>query len=515
MRISRKTTFRLFTQYGPRPVYIFLLGVFALAFYGWDHSSGNSEKPNVLFIAVDDLRPELACYGMQQVHTPNFDRLAERSVLFERAYCQQAVCAPSRNSILTGLRPDAIGIYDLYTFFRKKVPGVVSLPQHFKDHGYQTERIGKIYHLGHGNQDDSLSWSRPGWSNQAEIRALTKITREDTVGLERDFPTIEGKKLPYHRSLAPERNMTDAMSARKAIERMEVLRDDPFFLAVGFVKPHLPFVAPKKYWDLYNPNDIKIPPRVVPEGMPKHALANFGELRKYHGIPAEGPLDDTTSRNLIHGYYAAVSMIDAQVGRLLDALDRLDLTRNTIIVLWGDHGWKVGEYGSWCKHSNFELDTRVPLFISYPKGFAGGRTETIAELVDLYPTICDLADLPQPEHLEGESLVDVLKNPKDHQERFAISQYPRGPRLGYDRKHAWMGYSLRTDRYRYTRWQHFEHPAKILATELYDHERGFIAQRNLAADPNFQEEVSRLDKILNRQLAVCQMHPDIKAHRHP
>ena len=475
--------------------------------------SNQSTRPNVLFIAVDDLRPELATYGISNIQTPNFDRLAARSMVFARAYCQQAVCAPSRNSILTGLRPDAMGIYDLYTFFRTKVPEVTTLPQHFKQHGYRTERLGKIYHLGHGNQDDSLSWSVPGWSNQPHIQALEKISRGDTVGLERDFPTIADKKLPYYASPAPEENMTDAMTADQAIQRLKVLRDSSFFLAVGFVKPHLPFVAPKQYWDIYAPDQFSIPLCKVPRGMPDHALANFGELRKYHNIPTEGPLNDTLSRNLIHGYYAAVSMIDAQLGKLLDALERLHLMENTIIVLWGDHGWKLGEFGNWCKHSNFELDTRVPLFISYPPKIKAAQTRSLVELVDLYPTLCELADLPMPNHLEGQSLVPVLQDPQESVKDVAVSQYPRGPKLGYDRKNTWMGYSLRSNRYRYTRWQHYEDPSQIIAQELYDHQTDAVPQLNLADDPEYQSICADLAKQLDAALARYRVHSDVLAKR--
>ena len=324
-------------------------------------------QPNVLFIAVDDLRPELGCYGADHIESPNIDRLASMSTLFKQAYCQQAVCAPSRNSLMTGLRPDAMGIYDLYTFFRNKVPDVVTLPQHFKNHGYYTERVGKIYHTGHGNQDDQLSWSRPA----AKMWRPQPISNGDTVGLERDFPTIDEKKLPYYRSDAPEKNMTDAVATEYAVKRIGELRDSTFFFAVGYVKPHLPFVAPEKYWDMYDPQQISIPDRTIPEGMPDLALHQFGELRKYHDIPEEGPLDDPTSRNLIHGYYAAVSMIDAQIGKLLNALEENQLLDDTIVILWGDHGWKLGDYGGWCKHTNFELDTRVPLIIMDPKNSTG------------------------------------------------------------------------------------------------------------------------------------------------
>ena len=441
---------------------------------GLTHAGTPPQKPNVLFIAVDDLRTELGCFGASHMHTPNIDRLAAQGMVFRHAYCQQAVCAPSRNSLMTGLRPDALGIYDLQTFFRTKVPHVVTLPQYFKYNGYHSEGMGKIYHVGHGNSDDPLSWSVPKWNINEEVRKLEKITRGDTVGLERDYPEINGKKLPWYSTAQPEENMTDAMTADRAVERIGALKDTSFFLAVGFAKPHLPFVAPSKYWELYNRHEIKIPKRIPPKGMPELALHNFGELRNYHGIPEKGPLDDETSRNLIHGYYAAVSMIDAQVGKLLDALEDNGLLDNTIIVLWGDHGWKLGDYGGWCKHTNFEMDTNAPLIISVPWMEKGLKTNSLAEFVDIYPTLCELAGFDMPDHLEGQSLLPILQNPDAEVNKVAISQYPRGKSLGYDRKNEIMGYSIRTGNYRFTRWQKYENPDEIVAMELYDHSKNKV-----------------------------------------
>lgn len=458
-------------------------------------------KPNVLFIAVDDLRNELNCYGASQIHSPNFDRLADEGMIFNNAYCMQAVCAPSRNTMMTGLRPDAIGIYDLYTFFRNKIPNVITLPQHFKAHGYHSEGMGKIYHTGHGNQDDSLSWSIPHWKPSKEIKQLAKITRGDTVGLERDFPTISGKKLPWYSSTSREDDMTDAMVTAHAVQRLKELKDSTFFLAVGFVKPHLPFVAPQKYWDLYDPGKIEIPSIKSPDGMPDVALHNFGELRKYHGIQAEGLLNNEQSRNLIHGYYACVSYIDAQLGKLLDALKKNGLEENTIVVLWGDHGWKLGDYGSWCKHTNFEMDTRAPLFIKVPgMEHQGSKTESLAEFIDVYPTLCDLAGLPIPELLQGTSLVPIIKNPELELNEVAFSQYPRGKSLGYDRKSAYMGYSIRTGGYRFTRWQLYEKPDSVVAMELYDVSTNRVADQNLVLEPEFKTEVQQLNQIMDDEL---------------
>ncbi|MFY0652555.1 MAG: sulfatase [Cyclobacteriaceae bacterium] len=461
------------------------------------------DKPNVLFIAVDDLRPELNCYGADYMKTPHMDRLAERSMLFNNAYTQQAVCAPSRNTILTGLRPDALGIYDLYTFFRKKSPDVVTLPQHFKNNGYVSEAVGKLYHTGHGNSDDSLSWSNPKINTNKLRNEIPKLNNGDTVDLQSDFPLIDGKKLPYYCSDAPEEQMTDAITTKVALDHLDHLQGKNFFLAVGYVKPHLPFVAPRKYWDMYNPDEIEIPERNDPEGMPSVALHSFGELRKYHNIPSVKEskyLNDEMSRNLIHGYRASVSMIDAQIGRLLDKLDELELSDNTIIVLWGDHGWKLGEYGGWCKHTNFELDTRVPLMISAPELLQGKKTASLAELVDVYPTLCDLAGITKPKHLEGQSLAPILKDEEVQVNKVAISQYPRGKSLGYDRKNELMGYSVFDGKYRFVRWQSYEDPKKVLYRELYDHTANREATRNLADDVSFSSIVQKLEGLMDKEL---------------
>jgi len=492
--------------------FIFALSILCNSANAKHISNSPKEKPNILFVAVDDLRPEINCFGAKYMHTPNLDRLASNGIIFERAYCQQAVCAPSRNTVLTGLRPDALGIYDLQTFFRKKVPDVVTLPQHFKNNGYHTEAMGKIYHTGHGNSDDRLSWSVPHWNQGTVLKKLDRITHGDTTDLQSDFPKINNVNLPWYCSPQPEGNMTDAVIADHAVERLKQLKnsDSAFFLAVGFIKPHLPFVSPKKYWDLYDPDKIKIPERKEPKGMPELALTSFGELRKYYGIPSEGTLDDETSRTLIHGYYAAVSMIDEQLGKILDALDENGLSENTIVVLWGDHGWKLGDYGNWCKHSNFEVDTNAPLFISVPWLSHNIRTKSLAEFVDIYPTLCDLAGLEKPEFLEGKSLLPILENPKAKVNEVAISQYPRGRSLGYDYKNELMGYSIRTEKYRFTRWQKYENPEEIVAVELYDHSKSKKAEDNLALRKKYSEKLEELNELMDNELAKYKLNRSVK-----
>jgi len=305
-------------------------------------------KRNVLFIAVDDLRPELACYGHPQILSPNLDKLAARGLLFERAYCQQAVCAPSRASLLTGTRPDTTRIYDLETPLRKAMPNVLSMPQHFKSHGYETVSLGKIYH--HGTDDNGIGWSVPAWHPKGEwlgrgYRAEASIKAVQ----ERDKTNPERKGIgpAFEAADVPDNGYPDGATADKAIEELRRLKGKPFFLAVGFLKPHLPFNCPRKYWDLYRREEIKLPAnRDWPKDMPPIAGSNWGELRAYAGIPAKGNLSDAQARELIHGYYACVSYTDAQVGRVLDELGRLGLADSTAVVLWGDHGWKLGEYSA-------------------------------------------------------------------------------------------------------------------------------------------------------------------------
>lgn len=422
---------------------------------------------NILFIAVDDLRTELGCYGVDQVHSPNIDQLAASGTLFERAYCQQAVCSPSRTSLMTGCRPDTTRVYDLQTHFRDNLPDVVTLPQHFKKHGYYTLGLGKIYH---GGLDDEASWSEPAPRFRRPMYAL----RKNRQMVSRKRSAVKGKRFgspsaAYNATTGPafesadvaDNEYSDGAIADGAIQILRELKDKPFFLAVGFLKPHLPFVAPKRYWDQYQADAI---PKALnpfpPKDSPQMALSNWGELRAYHGIPQEGPLPDEQARELKHGYYACVSYVDAQIGRLLAELDRLQLRGRTVIILWGDHGWKLGEHAAWCKHTNFENDTRVPLICAAPGQKAKGSTKALVEFVDIYPSLCELAGLPLPKHVQGTSFAPLLQDSNRAWKSAAFSQYPRGPRA--------MGYSMRTDRYRFTRW--IRRNGVELARELYDHQ---------------------------------------------
>ncbi len=439
-----------------------------------------AKKPNVLFFAVDDLRPELNCYGRTWIKSPNIDRIAKQGMVFNRAYCQQAVCSPSRSSLLTGTRPDSTKVWDLVTHFRDAEPNIETLPQHFKLNGYFVQGMGKIFHPGY---DDPRSWSVPWQTPKSPTYAKVitpEVVDEDKKTKQKGGPAFEAGEVA-------DNFYKDGMVADLAVKTLPEIakKSEPFFFAVGFARPHLPFVSPKKYWDLYNPAGIKLAPNPYhPEDSPEYALTNSGELRNYTNMPANGPIPDNLARQLKHGYYAAVSYMDAQVGKVLDELDRLGLTKNTIIVLWGDHGWKLGEHGEWAKHSNVENDTNAPLLLSVPgMKNAGKRTDALVEFVDIYPTLSELAGLSLPSHLEGTSFKPVLEDPNRKWKPAAFSQYPR---------RKLMGYSMRTDRYRFTVWVDRVDHSKVDAIELYDHQADPQENRNIAKQPANKQLVSTL-----------------------
>lgn len=448
-------------------------------------------RKNVLFIVVDDLRPELGCYGHPMVKSPNIDALARNGVVFERAYCQQAVCGPTRASLLTGCRPDTTKVYDLSTHIRTTMPDVVTLPQHFKNNGYVSVGMGKLFHNG---LEDAASYSIPhrlpggkGYVTEANL-ALKKKAKAGG----RKWGGAEATECAD----VPDEVYSDGSLAVMAIKSLQELAPkakaagaarQPFFLGVGFSKPHLPFCAPKKYWDIYDRSQIPLPYPDKPKYAPGIAFTSWGELRNYTDIPAIGPCDEAKTRELIHGYYACVSYLDANVGKLLAELDRLDLRKDTIIILWGDHGWKLGEYSMWCKHTNFELDTHVPLILSDPDLPKGVRVSALAEFVDVYPTLCELSGLALPEMLEGCSLVPVMRDPKRPWKKAAFSQYPREGDI--------MGYSMRTDRYRYTEWQD-QKTGEAKYRELYDLENDPLCKESIAAKPESQSLVSELHVML-------------------
>ena len=453
----------------------------------------SAARPNVLFIAVDDLCAELGCYGSDHVISPHIDGLARRGTLFERAYCQQAVCNPSRASLLTGLRPNTLRIWDLPTHFRQRRPGIVTLPQHFKENGYHTENIGKIFHNWRQDRPrgDATSWSIPA------------VMHYGTHGS--DKAKVEGELPPNLATIpkceirdVPDEAYFDGRIAKLAVEALGRLqkRDQPFFLAVGFWKPHAHFNAPKKYWDLYRQSEIELAANPQPpKDVPAIALHDGREIgRSFKGRPGGKPTDQDAIA-LRHGYYAATTYVDAQIGKVISALDRLGLGKNTIVVFWSDHGFHLGEHGLWAKTSNFELDARVPFIIAAPGHAGGQRSRSLVELLDLYPTLADLCGLDPPDHLEGKSLRPVLENPRATVKPAAYTWHPRPAYPPSGKDPTAMGYSMRTPTHRYTEWRRFP-GGDVLARELYDHRSDPDETINLAGAAELQALITKLSAQL-------------------
>ncbi|MFZ9991524.1 MAG: sulfatase-like hydrolase/transferase [Opitutales bacterium] len=456
-------------------------------------SAAETKPLNVLFIAVDDLRPEVNASGSKVIKTPNMDRIAARGTTFDRAYCQQAVCSPSRSSLMTGRRPDATRVWDLETHFRTALPEAVTVAQYFKNHGYHSQGMGKIFH---GGFDDAPSWTVP-WQTPKAPQYATPANQQLQAG--NVDKKGRGRGPAYESADVTDDTYTDGKTARLAVATLAELKRQgkPFFLAVGMAKPHLPFVAPKKYWDLYDPKDIYVPAyQKLPADAPKFVGHTNGELGSYAGMPKDGVVDDATARTLRHGYYAAISYMDAQVGLVLDALEKEGLAQDTVIVLWGDHGWQLGEHGLWHKHTNFEVAARAPLLISVPgQKAAGSKSASLAEFIDIYPTLADVCGLPKPKDVEGVSLKPVLDDAAARVRPVAISQYPRS-----DAGKTLMGYSIRDDRWRLTLWRDRKDNA-IHATELYDETNDPHETVNVAAKAEHAEVIARLTKFLPPPIA--------------
>jgi iduronate 2-sulfatase len=461
---------------------------FVLCFSIFTGTAAEKRKPNVLLICVDDLKPLLGCYGDPHAKTPHLDRLAKRSVVMEAAYCNQAVCAPSRHALMTGLRPQTLGIYDLGTNFRKSRPDAITMAQHFRKQGFRAEAMGKIFHVGHGNGEDAASWDVPHFSGG---RAGMYQAPENR-GVQRNK---NGNGPAYENADVADDAYPDGVVASEAIGRLtEAVKrpETPFFLAVGFVKPHLPFCAPKKYWDMHDP--AKLPLATVtepPVGAPSYAPQFGGELRNYQDIPRQGALSQDLQRTLIHGYYAAASYMDAQLGRVLDKLDELKLTEQTIIVLWGDHGWHLGDHGMWCKHTNYEQAARIPLLISAP-GVAPARTKAFVETVDIFPTLSEMAGLPMPAGIDGVSFAKVLRAPETAARESIIHVFPRNKLLGR---------AIRTARYRMVEWKVPGAETSTAEYELYDYEKDPLETKNLAASQ---------PEVLATLKAILATHPEAK-----
>ena len=469
-------------------------------------------KPHVLLLCVDDLKPALGCYGDPLAKTPHLDRLSARGMRFDLAYCNQAVCAPSRNALMLGARSTSLGIYSLSENFRRAVPDAVTLSQYFVRHGWRAESIGKILHSGHGNTDDAASWSVPPHPDKVveylrpESTGGGQLTREEAFFSNQRLGEIN--RLPrgaaWESPDVPDHAYADGRIAAEGIRRLRAAKEQPgspLFLALGFVKPHLPFTAPKKYWDLHDRARFPLAARTTPpDGAPAYAGKTLGELNNYDPVPSQPPLTEALQRELIHGYYASASYANAQIGRVLDELDRLGLAAHTIIVLWGDHGWHLGDHGMWTKHTNYEQANRIPLLIVAPGVTQPGTaTRQLAETVDLFPTLAELAGLPPPDvpqPRDGVSLVPVLRDPAARVRDHAYHSYPR-QRDGVQV----IGRAIRTERHRLVEWKRPGAPADTADLELYDYAADPLETNNLApAQPGV---VAELRAILAR-------HPEAK-----
>ncbi len=459
-----------------------------------------ADKPNILLIVADDLNCAIGPYGDAAAVTPNLDRLAERGLVFEKAYCQQAVCNPSRSSFLTGLRPDTVKVDDLRKGFRDVAPGgstLITLPQHFKNHGYFCQNIGKMFH-NMGETQDRRSWSIDEVLFKGTHAADTVYTNTPEHLRTQDITKAPTTEAPD----APDTVYRDGQIANlsAAMLREHPADGQPFFLAVGFWRPHLPFVAPKKYWDMVDPAKIPLPsPAAAPSGVPDIAMHESREIRGYGTTPQEREFTEEEIRHFRHGYYASITFMDAQVGKILDALEEGGHAGDTIIVFTSDHGFHIGEQTLWGKTSNFELDARVPLIVADPtEPFGhGAETKALAELVDLYPTLANLAGIAHdlPRRLEGDSLAPVIANPKTTVKSAAFTQHQQpfyGPPSNWK---AW-GYSIRTGDHRYTEWRAID-GGDVIAREFYDYSTDPEETKNLVGER--PDEVKRLAERLASQ----------------
>ena len=498
-----------------------LLGILATA--SWASflcAEDESARPNILMFAVDDLRPMLGCYGDERISTPSIDRLASQGMVFERAYCQYAKCGTSRLSLLTGLSPDSVDVFSNNDAdvkrFRKRRPDAKSFARLFKENGYDTRGFGKIYHDGWDSPND---WSVPTFPGRE--REMWEIVDPDSA----DKTSIIADRWACPVLQSPDVDDDHLFAGRMTKKVLASLREDrgeqPFFFAVGYRRPHLPFVAPKKYFDLYDVPDSSWLPKnpLPPDGAPVMAWFNSDgyvggarragltmppdptreqgiawngyEMRSYLNVPYRGEISQQRQLDLLQAYAACVSYVDAQIGQVLNGLERSGQSENTIVVLWSDHGWHLGEHSAWGKMTNYEIATRVPFIIANPRREAG-RTKSFAELLDLYPTLCELAGLDAPKHIEGKSLVPILDDPSALVRNYAHSQYSRF-------KEKYMGRAIRTERFRYVAWVE-QATGEVVERELYDHKNDPDETRNVMGDPRFSEAVSEMHRAIGMEI---------------
>lgn len=503
-----------------------LLVLLFLTIFGCSSPKKNIIKPNILFISIDDLRQTLGAYGDSIAVTPNIDKFASEGMTFRKTFSQVAVCAPSRASLMTGLRPDSTRVWHLGDKFRQINPNTVTMPQYFSKFGYHTVNIGKIFH---NYMPDSISWDEP---DLRPVRYLQKnwLKRDgETFYIDEKINISQAIKRDSLLKIRPKRyadgwntgpaweakNVHDTMYydgsqnelAKKTLSRLSKQKK-PFYMGLGYFRPHLPFAVPKKYWDIYDSKKIPLAANLdVPINAPNHTMNSMYELRHYDGFNQIGHpqsdyrMDENTSRKLKHGYYASVSYVDALLGNLFSHMKKIGLYENTIIILWGDHGWKLGDHNSWGKMTNYNIDLKVPMIIRYPnQENRGSQTFEITELIDMFPSLCELAEIKVPDYMQGTSFVPLIKNPKRSWKKAAFSQFHRRPKVSADGK-RYMGYSINTKEYHYIEWYSWFHKTgirgKLKSIELYDSKNDPNETINIAQNQKLSKVIKELSIELN------------------
>jgi iduronate 2-sulfatase len=461
-----------------------------------------ADKPNVLFIASDDMRPQLGCYGDATVKSPNIDRIAARGMVFERSYVQQALCSPSRISMLSGRYPATTTIFEIGRTLRTTMPDITTLPQHFKDNGYHTRSLGKIYHVG---IDDDASWTVPAWhssqprhspATQAAVAKYVADAKAKGITIPQKGKGSRIAAIPAFEAVdCGDDDPLDGDTTVNAIAQLKEhakTPDKPFFLAVGFANPHVPWISPKKYWDLYDRSKLPMATNnFLPKDAPSFAATSGADFRQYANVP-EGPLPEAFGRECLHGYFAAISYVDAQVGRLLDTLEKTGLAKNTIVVFWSDHGYYMGEHTWWgSKHNNYEGATRNCFLIAAPgMKTAGQKSQSLVQAVDIAPTLTDLCGLPSNDGFQGRSLKPVLDDPKVSVNDAAFSWYP---------KEGWLGVAMRMDKWRYVEWtKDGQEPQRELYNMVHDPQNDL----NVAAKPEHEKVIGMFSSRLREKFPV-------------
>lgn len=482
-------------------------------------------KPNILFISIDDLRPTLGAYGDSVAITPNMDRLAAEGMTFRKTFTQVAVCAPSRASLMTGLRPDSTRVWHLGDKFREIHPDAVTMPQYFSKYGYYTVNLGKIFH---NYMPDSVSWDEPDLRPERYKREDWLKRDGETFYISNEINESQARKRDSLLKVNPERyadgwntgpaweaaDVHDTMYydgaqtklAKQTLSRLAKM-EQPFYMGLGYFRPHLPFAVPKKYWDRYDPEEIPLSENPeIPENAPLYSMNSMYELRHYDGFNHIGHptssyrMSKDTIRKLRHGYYASVSYVDSLLGDLIAHLKKLGIYDNTIIILWGDHGWKLGDHNSWGKMTNYNIDLKVPMIIRVPnQENRGAQTFELTELIDMFPSLCELAGIEVPDYMQGTSFVPLMKDPDRPWKKAAFSQFHRRPKVSADGK-RYMGYSINTKDYHYIEWYRWDAETgtrgEYQSAELYDSKNDPTETVNIAGEEEYKEVVTKLSKQL-------------------